>query len=334
MPTKPAASLDFAGFTSPNYTQVPDELFDQLMPVLSDAELRVLLYIVRRTFGFKRTSDSISLSQMVNGITTREGQVLDTGTGLSKSTVARGLKGLREKQVIIATRNSSKERGDQPTTYRLRFKSEASSDKPVTNGPLSRQQDTPRVSPTRQAVSREWDTQQTARQETDFEYSNEKPLEWDQDPDIRPVDQTVSNPSQGTSSFSDNSLSQILKHRIRRDAGKDERQQISLTIARIAQELGDRAAEKVSISRAMNLYQAADVHISGFVDLLYRSRGEVQDRYRNPGKAPVPQNRMAYFFAVVEDRLGLRGANATGEDSETSRIEAGRRDMTNRERGD
>nr|MDP9472985.1 replication protein [Chloroflexota bacterium] len=55
-----------------------------LMPQLSDAELRVLLYIVRRTFGFKREADAISLSQMVSGITTREGQVLDRGTGLSK----------------------------------------------------------------------------------------------------------------------------------------------------------------------------------------------------------------------------------------------------------
>jgi|SRR5665811_861251 len=96
----------FDGFANPNYTQVPDELFDLLMPVLSDAELRVLLYIVRRTFGFKRDSDTISLSQMVSGITTKEGQVLDTGTGLSKSTVARGLKGLRDQGVIVATATS------------------------------------------------------------------------------------------------------------------------------------------------------------------------------------------------------------------------------------
>ena len=39
----------FAGFDEPNYTQVPDALFDELLPHLGDAELRVLLYIVRRT---------------------------------------------------------------------------------------------------------------------------------------------------------------------------------------------------------------------------------------------------------------------------------------------
>src|SRR5665811_213836 len=137
MATQPTPQPVFNGFASPNYTQVPDELFDLLLPQLADNELRVLLYIVRRTFGFKRDTDTISLSQMVHGITTKEGQVLDTGTGLSKSTVARGLKSLRERGIILATRNASAERGDQPTTYRLRFKTDATPEKPAKR-PLSR----------------------------------------------------------------------------------------------------------------------------------------------------------------------------------------------------
>jgi DNA-binding transcriptional ArsR family regulator len=301
--TAPQSTFD--GFTSPNYTQVPDELFDLLMPQLADNELRVLLYIVRRTFGFKRDSDTISLSQMVHGITTKDGQVLDAGTGLSKSTVARGLKSLREKGIIVATRNASKERGDQPTTYRLRFRTGAEA--AAVNAPVSHQQDTPRVSSMGQAVSHEWDTQETDEQETAFESSNGKTREWDRMNEEREGAQTISNPHLTGSSFSDGSLGAILKHRIRRDAGKDERQMISVAIGRIAGELGDQAAAKSSVSRAMHLYQAADVHIAGFTDLLYRVRGEVLDRYRHPGKAPIPRNKMAYFFAVVEDRLGLQG---------------------------
>src|SRR3954467_12317822 len=111
IPTPPP----FDGFASPNFTQVPDELFDVLLPALADCELRVLLYIVRRTFGFKRDADAISLSQLVSGITTRDGRVLDRGTGLSKATVARGLKGLRDKGVIESERQQSAERGHEPT---------------------------------------------------------------------------------------------------------------------------------------------------------------------------------------------------------------------------
>jgi DNA-binding transcriptional ArsR family regulator len=305
MNDRTAPQSDFEGFSSPNYTQVPDELFDILMPTLADNELRVLLYIVRRTFGFKRESDTISLSQMVNGITTRDGQVLDTGTGLSKSTVARGLKSLRDKGIIIATRNASKERGDQPTTYRLRFKTDSAAT-PSGKAPVSRQQDTPRVSPVKQAVSQDWDTQETDPQETAFDYSKGKALQWDWDEQGSEDAQTVSNPTKSTSSFSDGSLGEILKHRIRRDAGRDERQMIGVAIGRIAAELGDRADAKSSISRAMHLYQASETHVAGFVDLLYLVKGDVLDRYRNPGKAPVPRNKMAYFFAVIEDRLGLR----------------------------
>ena len=48
----------FRGYPGPNYTPVPDELFDEQLPDLSGAELKVLLYVIRRTFGFKRESDT------------------------------------------------------------------------------------------------------------------------------------------------------------------------------------------------------------------------------------------------------------------------------------
>jgi hypothetical protein len=111
--------LRFKGFISPRYTQVPDELFDELMAYLSGAELKVLLYIIRRTFGFKKDSDNISLRQICHGIKTREGEILDKGTGLSLSTVQIALKGLLEKNCVITERNRSKEKGDEPTTYSL-----------------------------------------------------------------------------------------------------------------------------------------------------------------------------------------------------------------------
>jgi hypothetical protein len=60
----------FRGYSKPNYTPVPDELFDEQLPDLSGAELKVLLYIIRRTFGFKKERDNISLNQLLHGITT------------------------------------------------------------------------------------------------------------------------------------------------------------------------------------------------------------------------------------------------------------------------
>ena len=57
------------------------------MAFLSGAEVKVMLYIFRRTLGFKRYADNISLNQLLNGIVRRDGTRLDHGTGLSKSTL-------------------------------------------------------------------------------------------------------------------------------------------------------------------------------------------------------------------------------------------------------
>ncbi len=78
----------FKGYAGPNYTPVPDELFDEQLPDLSGAELKVLLYIMRRTFGFKRDSDNISISQMLNGLRSRNNYQMDRGVGLEQEDLA------------------------------------------------------------------------------------------------------------------------------------------------------------------------------------------------------------------------------------------------------
>jgi hypothetical protein len=111
----------FRGFTYPTTTPVPDLLFDHVMQELNEGELKVLLYIIRRTFGFKKQSDDISLAQMVEGIVTKEGKVLDRGTGLSKKTIMAALRSLKDKNLIEATRNRDEEKGNLPTSYRLKM---------------------------------------------------------------------------------------------------------------------------------------------------------------------------------------------------------------------
>jgi hypothetical protein len=104
----------------PNSTQVPDVILDHWMAELSGAEFKVLLYIARRTYGFGKESDSISLSQIAHGITRRDGTVLDRGTGASRSSVARSLKELEERGLVIRTTNlADSGREFQENTYRI-----------------------------------------------------------------------------------------------------------------------------------------------------------------------------------------------------------------------
>jgi uncharacterized protein YaiI (UPF0178 family) len=171
----------FPGFQFPTTTPVPDEVFDVLMPQLSGAELKVLLYICRRTFGFKKESDTISLHQIAHGITTRDGRVLDGGTGLCKRHVIRALKVLEKKNIIKVTRKVDETGLNEVNTYSLNMPDPGSG--VGTKCPYGRDKTSPRVvtaespgvvTPVSPTTNRE---QETVTQETDIVVDVVKDLE-------------------------------------------------------------------------------------------------------------------------------------------------------------
>lgn len=104
----------------PNSTQIPDVILDQWMAELSGAEFKVLLYVARRTYGFGKESDNISLTQLASGIRRKDGTSLDRGTGLSRSGVKAACNGLIEKGLLIRSGNTSPGgREPEESTYRL-----------------------------------------------------------------------------------------------------------------------------------------------------------------------------------------------------------------------
>jgi hypothetical protein len=148
----------FPGFSSPRYTQIPDIVFDELQHRLSGSEYKVLMYILRRTFGFKKDADNISLRQMREGIVKSDGTRLDYGAGVqSKATLVSAVRKLEEMGIIIATRNSSNERGDEATTYTVNMGGDTRVQK--LNTPPSSKIEHPRV--------QKLNTQETEKQETE-----------------------------------------------------------------------------------------------------------------------------------------------------------------------
>ncbi len=49
---------------APNYTQCPNVIFDYWLPILGFAELKIFMVIIRKTFGWHKIKDRISLSQL------------------------------------------------------------------------------------------------------------------------------------------------------------------------------------------------------------------------------------------------------------------------------
>jgi len=335
----------YSGFSSPNGTIVPDDVFDVIAPELTEAELRVLLYVVRRTFGFKKNADAISLGQLCNGIKTRDGRVLDRGTGMSRSAVIRGAQGLVEKGILVKNVSQTEDGENETNVYTLRFSEAAQEQKEEINQEkkgVVLQNDYPSLPKIPPQFSRtttvvlQNDPQETVLQQTDNNLSN---IRKRSHADFS-VDNSATHPvtphrngSVGEGSWvatinaatsvnrSDREASlvktwgmqaigEILKKKGRGRPSKQESEERAMIMAFIgdfAREFQDQAQLKSSVSRAFNIYKESGLSPVIFQDRMYQARIRTKER-----RAAIKGSRMAYFFACLEQEAGLREARERG----------------------
>lgn len=103
----------------PNSTQIPNVYIDHLFPYLTEPELRAVIYIARRTYGFQKEKDSIGLGQFVDGITKGDGTILDHGAGLTRTTAIRTLKVLNLAGLINIKKAKVGSKGRKENVYSL-----------------------------------------------------------------------------------------------------------------------------------------------------------------------------------------------------------------------
>jgi len=66
----------------PNSFQTPNILIDEIAPKLKEGELRVILYMMRKTFGWNKNWEHLTL------------EMIETGTGMKRKATSNGIKGL------------------------------------------------------------------------------------------------------------------------------------------------------------------------------------------------------------------------------------------------
>ena len=91
------------------------------MAFVSPAELRALLYIARKAFGYGREADRISTSRLVHATSARDGPWIDLGTCVSRSCADTAIKGLEKKGLIVLERRISRAGDRDLATFRLRL---------------------------------------------------------------------------------------------------------------------------------------------------------------------------------------------------------------------
>ena len=264
-------TFHFEGFDSPNTTPVPDVVFDRFLAILKEAELKALLYIIRRTFGFKKDQDPISFNQFLRGITTHDGHVLDTGCGIKdRTTLSKALKSLEAMGIITSDKGVDAKGENTTTVYRLRFTSKrvegvvGNSYHPSRNSPLP-------------VVGNSY-PQETVKQET---VKDERDL---------------SNIRKASTLHKKN------------DAWDEARLTLVEYIEDLANEFLDTASGKASTTRAANLFYKAGVPLDDFITAMTEARA-ITKQYTATIKRrnqDGDKTKMAYFFSVLEDRLGLK----------------------------
>lgn len=98
-------------------TQVPNILFDRYLPTLTESELKILLVVIRQTYGWvdkktrkRKTRDRISHGQFMQK------------TGLSRRVISKTLKSLVHKELVSVTDqygNVLNESGDRKGMARM-----------------------------------------------------------------------------------------------------------------------------------------------------------------------------------------------------------------------
>lgn len=102
--------------TAPNYTQTPNDLADHWLPFLSGVETKVLVVIMRKTLGWHKKRDRISMSQ------------LEKLTGCQEKAIATAIKSLIKKGLIAKFVDGPK--GIQSTYYELIVQEDSNSYEP------------------------------------------------------------------------------------------------------------------------------------------------------------------------------------------------------------
>ena len=123
MPT----SKTFSGFDTAQqgWFDVPNEWTDICAGINSLAELKVVQYVMRHTWGGQEYGirKRINIDEFINGCRRRDGERMDKGTGLSKSSVIAGLRRAVEHGLLVEEIDGS-DKGRGKKSYFLRMNPE------------------------------------------------------------------------------------------------------------------------------------------------------------------------------------------------------------------
>jgi hypothetical protein len=337
----------FAGFERPeaNYFKMPNSWTDVTAEIDSIAELKVVEYILRHTWGYQEfgIKKHITIDEFVSGRRRQDGSRMDRGTGLSERAVYDGLRkavasGLIEEDV------DDSDRGRVKKFYSLRMRENVREDAELQNlqpGVQSLHPPLQTPHPDRQTLQvrgatvaprSEKETLERHFDLSNFEGSddNQKTMSSHENDQSEQGTTAARNATHVSAPAEDRagyvSLKEIIARRRQVGGGprrgrprgsSDDRERLRPFLEDFARELGDEAPLSSTITRVLAIFKAANVPPERWSDMLYQARGLTQEHTAqirklasDGGEGIRRKNKMPYFLATVEQLAGLRPAPA------------------------
>jgi hypothetical protein len=293
---------------------MPNSWTDITAEINNIAELKVVEYILRHTWGYQEydVKKHITIDEFVNGRRRQDGSRMDKGTGLSERAVYDGLRKAVENGLIDEETDDS-DRGRIKKSYSLRMRENAHAGEELQSlqagvqslhPPLQDLHPDPQTLQPRgasDAPRTEKDTQDRhslERYPSNFEGSHTRVEGTGKRPDTtqQPAHPAaVLNGSAALAGFQRTtdrrsaegpaSLKDLIARRRSsggprrgRPAGSSEdRERLRPYLEDFARELGDEAPLSSTITRTLNIFKAANVPAERWSDLLYQARGLTQE---------------------------------------------------------
>lgn len=307
----------FPGFDRPesNFFRMPNSWTDITAEINNIAELKVVEYILRHTWGYQEygVKKHITIDEFVNGRRRQDGSRMDKGTGLSERAVYDGLRKAVENGLIDEETDDS-DRGRIKKSYSLRMRENGHvneglqslrSGVQTLHPPLQELHPAPQTLQgrgARNAPRTEKDTQEKQWNLSNFERSHDAVDEKADERSVRQQslstaardDAAASKPpgrsEQPESSAGPASLRDLVARRRQISRGprrgrppgtnieaSEERERLRAFLTDFAVELGDEAPLASTITRALNIFTAAGIPPEQWGDLLYQARGVTQE---------------------------------------------------------
>lgn len=135
-----------------------------------------------------------------------------------------------------------------------------------------------------------------------------------------PTDQDTTSSSEG---FQDvKTILTRTKRYPKRQPYDEDREIILAYVQDFGGEFNDKAPTRSSVSRTYNLFKKSGITREAFIQAMYEARALTKERsstIRNTGKDPhsvfPTKNKMAYWFALLEDILGFRKEEGDSENT-------------------